>query len=118
MNVNQNNIIRYMTGISKHISNTRKILRILSINELTDYLKLIVVKNLRNSKICYEIFNHLNGNNYKKNKKSFINEIDNICSRMDIDKFNLMEDIQNIINNFKDKCLIIDKNTENDLIIT
>ena len=37
---------------------------------------------------------------------------------MDIDKFNLMEDIQNIINNFKDKCLIIDKNTENDLIIT
>ena len=49
MNVNQNNIIRYMTGISKHISNTRKILRILSINELNDYMKLIFVTNLRNS---------------------------------------------------------------------
>ena len=37
---------------------------------------------------------------------------------MDIDKFILMEDIKNIMNNFKDKCLIIDKTTENDLIIT
>ena len=90
MNVNQNNIIRYMTGISKHshISSTRKILRILNINELNDYMKLIFVKNLRNCKICYEIFNHLFGNNYKKNTKSFIKEIDNICSRMDIEKFN------------------------------
>jgi hypothetical protein len=59
MNVNQNSIIRYMTGLSKksHISNTRKVLRILSINELNDYMKLIFVKNLKNSKICSEIFN-------------------------------------------------------------
>jgi hypothetical protein len=34
LNVSQNNIIRYI-----HISNTRKILRILSINNLYDYMK-------------------------------------------------------------------------------
>ena len=52
MNVNQNNIIRYMTGLSKssHVSNTRKILRILSIHELNDYMKLIFIKNLKNSR--------------------------------------------------------------------
>jgi hypothetical protein len=120
MNVNQNSIIRYMTGLSKksHISNTRKVLRILSINELNDYMKLIFVKNLKNSKICSEIFNHLINNNYKKNTKSFIKEVDSICSRLEIDKFNLTKDIQYIINNFKEKHLFVDKNIENELIVT
>jgi hypothetical protein len=83
-------------------------------------MKLIFVKNFKNSKICSEIFNHLIHNNYKKNTKSFIKEVDNICSRLEINKFNLTKDIQNNvkINNFKDKCLFVDKNIENELIIT
>jgi hypothetical protein len=81
-------------------------------------MKLIFVKNLKNSKIWSEIFNHLVNNNYKKNTKSFIKEVDSICSRLEIDKFNLTKDIQYIINNLKDKYLFVDKNTENELIIT
>jgi hypothetical protein len=61
MNVSQNNIIRYITGLSKnsHVSNTRKILRILSINELYSYMKLISVKNLINNNLCKNFFNYL-----------------------------------------------------------
>ena len=42
MNVSQNNPISYMTDLSSncHISNTRKILKILSIEELFKYMKL------------------------------------------------------------------------------
>ena len=42
------NLIRYMTGLSKnsHITNTRKILKILSIDELNKYMKLIFFLNL------------------------------------------------------------------------
>jgi hypothetical protein len=119
LNVNQNNIIRYMTGLSKHshISNTRKVLKILSINELNDYMKLIFVKNLKNNKICTEIFNHLIHNNFKKNSKSFIREIDSICNNLEINKLNLITDIQSIITKFKDDNLFVEKNTESELII-
>ncbi len=50
--------------------------------------------------------------------KSFIKEVDSICSRLEIDKFTLTKDIQCIINNLKDKYLFVDKNIENELIIT
>jgi hypothetical protein len=86
LNVSKNNIIRYITGLSKnsHISNTRKILRILSINNLYDYMKLIFVKNLRNSKICVRIFNHLLANNHKNNTKSFIKYFSIICNYLNL----------------------------------
>ena len=50
MNVSQNDIIRYMTGLSRnsHITKIRSILNFLSINELYIYMKLIFVKNLKN----------------------------------------------------------------------
>jgi glutaredoxin-related protein len=61
MNVSQNSIIIYMTGLSRksHVSNTRKILKIMSINDLYKYMKLNFVKNLKNTNICNEIFKHL-----------------------------------------------------------
>jgi hypothetical protein len=43
-------------------------------------MKLIFVKNLKNNKICTEIFNHLIHNNFKTNSKNFIREIDSICN--------------------------------------
>jgi hypothetical protein len=51
MNFSQNSVIRFMTGLSKnsHISNTRKILRIMNIEELYIYMKLIFIKNLENN---------------------------------------------------------------------
>ncbi len=73
---------------------------------------------MKNNKIWSEIFNHVVNNNYKKNTKSFIKEVDSICSRLEIDKFTLTKDIQYIINNLKDKYLFVDKNIENELIIT
>jgi hypothetical protein len=77
MNVNQNNIIRFMTGLSKnsHISNTRRILKLLSINELNDYMKLIFIKNLKYSKICNDIHNYLLNQNYKNNTKVLLKNL-------------------------------------------
>ena len=48
MNISQSSLMRYMTGLSKnsHITNTRKILKILSIDELNKYMKLIFFLNL------------------------------------------------------------------------
>jgi hypothetical protein len=49
-----------------HISNTRKTLKILSINELFIYMKLVFIKNLKNNIICERIFYHLLVIKYKK----------------------------------------------------
>jgi hypothetical protein len=54
-----------------------------------------------NNKICTEIFNHLIHNNFKKNSKRFIREIDSICNSLEINKLNLITDIQSIITKFK-----------------
>ena len=49
MNLSQNCIIRYFTGLSKnsHISNVLKILKIFNIKDLYLYMKLVFIKNLR-----------------------------------------------------------------------
>ena len=50
MNMSQNNIItRYKTDLSKNINvvNTRNILKIMNIDDLCQYTKLIFVKNLK-----------------------------------------------------------------------
>ena len=94
MNISQNNIIRYMTELSKHshISNTRKTLRILSIDELFVYMKLVFIKNLENNIICQRIFNHILVLNCKKNSKSFIRGFKNVCVV-------LQSELTDIINN-------------------
>ena len=84
---------------------------------VNDYIKSIFVKNLKNSKICTVIFIHLINSDYKKNSKSFIKEIDTICNRLDINKFNLITDIQFTINKFKDYNLCVEQSTETELII-
>ena len=65
----------------------------------------------------YWDFNHIIHNNFKKNSKSFIREIDSICNNLEINKLNLIADIQSIITKFKDDNLFVEKNTESELII-
>ena len=118
MNVSQNNIIRYITGLSKysHISNTRKILRILSVENLYDYMKLIFVKNLINKKICERIFNHLLANNHKNNTKSFIKDFSIICNNLNLRSSDVISNINTIIKDFKEDCLKVEDNIESELI--
>ena len=54
--------------------------------------------------------------NYKKNTKSFIKTFRDICSEMNLDVNYVVENIQEIINDYKDNCLIIEDNTETELI--
>ena len=83
LNLTQNSIVRYMTGLSKnsHISNVLKILKIFSIHELYLYMKLIFVKNLKNNIICNKIFGYLLLAKYKDKSttKSFIKDFKNVC---------------------------------------
>jgi hypothetical protein len=120
MNVSQNNIIRYITGLSKnsHVSNTRKILKILSINELYSYMKLIFVKNLINNNLCKKIFNYLLLSKYKNNTKSFIKEFMDVCKLMNLNQKYVIENINTISNDFKNTCVEFENNTETELIIT
>ena len=65
----------------------------------------------------YWDFNHIIHNNFKKNSKSFIRDIDTICNSLEINNLNLITDIQTIITKFKDDNLYVEQNTENELII-
>jgi hypothetical protein len=58
LNIQQNNIVRYMTGLNKnsHISNALKILKLFKIEELYLYMKLIYIKNFKNNIIIKNIF--------------------------------------------------------------
>ena len=71
MNVSQNNIIRFTTGLSKnsHMSNTRNVLKIMNIQDLFKYMKLIFVKNVKNNSFCnLKIFKYILNANFKNNK--------------------------------------------------
>jgi hypothetical protein len=118
MNISQNNIIRYMTGLSKHshISNTRKILKILSIDELFIYMKLVFIKNLKNNIICERIFNHLLVMKYKNNSKSFIKDFKNVCIILQKQSTDIINNIHSVLKEFKDSCLKIEETTETELI--
>ena len=119
LNISQNNIIRYMTGLSKnsHISTTRKILKILSIEDLYFYMKLIFIKNLNNNKICKDIFNYLMVNNKRNNTLSFIKDFNIISNRLKLNNTDIVNNINDIIKKFKEDCLMFQQDTESELII-
>jgi hypothetical protein len=118
MNIGQNNAIRYMAGLSRycHISNTRKILKILSIDDLFKLMKLIFVKNLSNNKLCQNIFNTLLITNHKNNSISFIKSCKDICSSLGLDVNYVIKNIKNVIKDFIEACLLVGNNTETELI--
>ncbi len=118
MNLSQNSIIRFMTGLSKksHISNTRKILRIMNIEEFNIYMKLIFIKKLKNHSICLKIFNHLLIIKYKKNTKSFITDFKNACNILQINSQNVINNIRTISTQYKDSFLNFENTKETELI--
>jgi hypothetical protein len=118
INIAQNDIIRYMTGLSRnsHISNTLKILTIFKIYELYTYMKLIFVKNLRSNKICSSIFNYLLSSNYKKTTLSFIRDFNTICSKLNLDSSFVINNIVSIICTYKKDTLAYEDSIDNDLI--
>ncbi len=118
LNISQNNLIRFLTGLSRnsHISNTRKILRILSIEELFKYMKLIFAKNLLSNKLCYDIFKLLLTTNYKDNSTSFIKNFKDICNELELEVKYVIKNINNVIKDYKQVCLIDEDNTETELI--
>ncbi len=102
LNIQQNNIVRYMTGLSKnsHISNVLKILKLLE--ELYLYMKLIYIKNLKNNIICKNIFDFLLIAKYKNKKttKSFIKDFNNVCIELDANEDYVIENIVMLINKY------------------
>jgi len=77
-----------MTGLSKncHFSGTRNILKIMNIDDLCKYMKLIFVKNLKNNDIWYNIFKHMLNSTLKNNTKSFMKDFENICKELNLSK--------------------------------
>ena len=122
LNLNQNMIIRYMTGLSKnsHISGVTKILKLFNIHDLYFYMKLIFVKNLKNNIICQNIFNYLLSAKYKnkKNTKSFIKDFKNVCLNISLDEKYVIENIKSIIKDFKISKQEYELDIENELIKT
>jgi hypothetical protein len=87
LNISHNDLIRYMTGLSRnsHISNTLKILKLFNISELYISVKLIFVKNLKSNFICTSIFNYLLFENQKSSSFSFMKEFKIICAQLNLD---------------------------------
>jgi hypothetical protein len=119
INIGQNDIVRYITGLSRnsHISNTLKILKLFSINDLYYYMKLIFVKNLKSNYLCTSIFKYLLISNYKTNTLSFIKEFKILCERLNNSMIYVEDNINIILTKFKDDYMNYEKNAENELIL-
>jgi hypothetical protein len=120
INLSQNTIVRYMTGLSKnsHISDVLKILKIYNIHELYLYMKLIFVKNLKNNFICKKIFEYLLISNYKdkSSTKSFIKDFKNVCVYVHQNEEFVINNINVVIKEFKAKSRLYEINPDTDMI--
>ena len=119
INIGQNDIVRYITGLSRHshISNTLKILKLFTINDLYYYMKLIFVKNLKSNFICNYIFNFLLLSNYKNNSLSFIKEYKLLCVRLNESMIYVADNIHIMLLKYKNDFREFEKNDENELIL-
>jgi hypothetical protein len=121
LNLNQNTIVRYMTGLSKHshVSIVLKALKLFSFQELYHYMKFIFVKNLKNNNICSKIFEYLQTSSYRNRpgSKSFIRAFKNACIFINQNESYVIENITSIISTFKNNCREMEMNDENELII-
>ena len=118
MNIAQNDLIRYMTGLSRnsHISDTLRILKIFNIFELYSYMKLIFVKNMKSNSICKTIFNYLLLEHQKPRSLSFMKEFKTICNKLEIDVNYAIENIVEVLANYKIKILHFEDNYTNKII--
>jgi hypothetical protein len=77
---------------------------------------LIFVKNLNNNNLCKKIFNYLLSSKYKNNTKSFIKEFMDVCKEMNLDHKYVIDNINSVSIEFKNKCIEFEENTESDII--
>ena len=119
LNIGQNDIVRYITGLSRnsHISSTLKILKLFNINDLYFYMKLIFIKNLKSNHICNYIFNFLLTSNYKNNTLSFIKDFKTICVKLNESMFFVAANFNLQITKYKEEYRDYEKNIENELIL-
>ena len=119
LNIEQNALIRYMTGLSRnsHISNSLRILKIFNIFELYIYMKLIFVKNLHSNSICKYIFSYLLTQNQKPRSLSFMKEFKIICINLELDNVYVIDNILKLIQNYKDEKLSFEDSIDNEMII-
>ena len=110
VNIAQNDIIRYMTGLSRnsHISDTLRILRVFNMFELYLYMKLVFVKNLNSNIICKALFNHLLVVNHKPRSLSFMKEFKLICVKLELEINYVIENIVDVMSDYKIKTLDIE----------
>ena len=116
INIGQNDIVRYITGLSRksHISNTLKIFKLFNINDPYYYMKLIFVKNLKSNFICNYIFNTLLISNYRPKTLSFIREFKIVGHKMNESEISVVNNIGNIILRYTS----YENNIENEIILT
>ena len=112
LNIAQNDVIRYMTVLSRnsHISDTLRILRVFKMFALYLYMKLFFVKILKSNIICKAIFNHLLVVNHKRSL-SFMKEFKLICVKLDLEIIYVIENIVDVMSDYKIKTLNVEDNT-------
>ncbi len=79
-------------------------------------MKLIFVKNLNNNKLCKKFLNYSLSSKYKNNTKSFIKEFMDVCKEMNLDHKYVIDNINSVSIELKNKCIEFEENTESDLI--
>jgi hypothetical protein len=119
LNIAQNEIVRYITGLSRnsHISNTLKILKLFNIHDLYYNMKLIFIKNLKSNFVCNYIFNCLLTSNYKNNTLSIIKDFKFLCGKLNKPMNDVADNINAQITEYKEEYRNYEKNAENELIL-
>ena len=118
INIGQNSILKFFLGLNKscHTSEVLSQLKIFNIYQLNIYMKIIFLKNLKHSKISLQIYEHISSVKRKKQSLSFINDINEICLKMQTTKENLLLNAQMFASTFKSNCFTNEDNVQNELI--
>ena len=119
INIAQNSIIRYMLGLPKrsHMSDVLSILQIFPISYLNTYMKLIFLKNIKNSELCMNLFENLKLNRYSKSSPSIFKEWHSIAYRyFGTSLTEIYGKIKEITKQFKTDYKVNEMNTQLELI--
>jgi hypothetical protein len=65
----------------------------MNIDDLCKYMKQILIKNVKNNDICYNIFKHMLNSTLKNNTKSFMKDFENICKELNLSKHHIANEM-------------------------
>ena len=119
LNLIQNSIVRYMTGLAKnsHISDILIFLKLLNINQLNMYMKIIFLKNIKHSVTCLYILNFLIKKPPKKSSLSFFNSAKHIASQLGTNVLELTQKAASYSITFKKNCLEHEESLKYELLM-